>query len=358
MTARWAAPGRVNLIGEHVDYQDGLVLPFALPQHTTATVERQSGDQVRVRSRGEQEEFQVASTPGQVQGWAAYVAGVVWSLREEGADVPGLSIDVDSDVPVGAGLSSSAAIECAVAAAIGDELALQLSAASLATIARRAENSYVGVPTGSMDQMASMLCERGHALLLDCRDLSTRQVPFDLDAASLTLLVINTRAEHSLVGSEYADRRHDCEAAADELGLSSLRDAEQADLPRISDPVHRRRAQHVVSEIARVREVASILDAGRPADIGAQLSASHQSLRDDFEVSCDELDEAVDAALVAGALGARMTGGGFGGCAIALARDDEATDVRRRVDAAFDRRGWQPADIFEVSPNRGAHRLD
>ncbi|MBA2638849.1 MAG: galactokinase [Nocardioidaceae bacterium] len=358
MTVRWAAPGRVTLIGEHVDYQDGLVLPFALSQRTTAVVERRAGGEVVVRSRGQENSFPVATSPGAVEGWAAYVAGVVWALREYRVDVPGLSIDLDSDVPVGAGLSSSAALGCAVAAALDDELRLELSPTALATIARRAENDYVGAPTGAMDQMASMLGESGHALLLDCRDLSTRQVPFDLSAAGLTLLVIDTHAEHSNVGGAYADRRSDCETAAAGLGLSTLRDARLADLPRITDAVHRRRAQHVVSEIARVQEVAAILDAGRPVDIGAQLSASHLSLRDDFEVSCDELDEAVDAALAAGALGARMTGGGFGGCAIALVRDNDVPAVEQRVQAAYDRRGWRAADIFAATPSRGAHRVD
>ncbi|MBA2773614.1 MAG: galactokinase [Nocardioidaceae bacterium] len=357
MTVRWAAPGRVNLIGEHVDYQDGLVLPFALAQHTSATVERRAGDQVVARSRGQENAFAVSSSPGEVEGWAAYVAGVVWALRDEGAAVPGLTIDLDSDVPVGAGLSSSAALECAVAGALSDELDLGLSPTALATIARRAENDYVGAPTGAMDQMASMLGESGHALLLDCRDLSTRQVPFDLSGAGLTLLVIDTHAEHSNVGGAYADRRSDCEAAAAQLGLSTLRDAEVGDLPRVTDAVHRRRAQHVMSEIARVQEVATILDAGRPADIGAQLSASHVSLRDDFEVSCDELDAAVDAALAAGALGARMTGGGFGGCAIALVRDGDVTAVEQRVQSAYDRRGWRAADIFAATPSHGAHRV-
>lgn len=357
MTVRWAAPGRVNLIGEHVDYQDGLVLPFALPQHTTATVERRDGDEVVVRSRGQEASFSVSTSPGDVDGWAAYVAGVVWALREDGADVPGVSIDLESDVPVGAGLSSSAAVECSVAAALDDELGLELSPTTLATIARRAENEYVGAPTGAMDQMASMLGESGHALLLDCRDLSSRQVPLDLERAGLTLLVIDTHAEHSNVGGAYADRRSDCEAAAAALGLSTLREAASADLHRITDARHRRRAQHVVSEIARVQEVADILDAGRPADIGAQLSASHQSLREDFEVSCDELDEAVDAALAGGALGARMTGGGFGGCAIALVRKDDVSAVEQRVQSAYDRRGWRPADIFVATPSRGAHRV-
>ena len=357
MTSRWAAPGRVNLIGEHVDYQDGLVLPFALPHSTTATVEQVPGREVAARSRGDEQRFAVDTAPGDVQGWAAYVAGVVWSLREEGVDVPGLTVDLASDVPVGAGLSSSAALECSTAAAINDELSLGLSPATLATVARRAENDYVGAPTGVMDQMAAMLCRTGHALLLDCRDLSTRQVPLDLSGSGLTLLVIDTHAEHELLGSEYADRRRDCETAAAALGLSSLRDAAADDLSKLDDDVIRRRAHHVVSEIARVSTVVDVLDAGRPGDVGAFMSASHTSLRDDFEVSCQELDVAVDAALAAGALGARMTGGGFGGCAVALVRDDDAAGVRRRVQAAYRDHGWAGADIFEAHPSAGAHRV-
>ena len=357
VTARWAAPGRVNLIGEHVDYQDGLVLPFALPWSTVASVSVRPGDTVAVRSRGDAVEFHVATQPGDVEGWAAYVAGVVWALAETGAALPGLQIDIDSDVPVGAGLSSSAALECAVAAAITDELDLGLTAARMATLARRAENEYVGVPTGPMDQLASMLCTDGHALLLDCRDLTTRQVPLDVTSHGLRLLVIDTHAHHALVGGEYADRRHDCEAAAQALSLDSLRSATLDQVTGLTDESLRRRAHHVVSEIARVRLVAEILDAGRPGDIGAYLTASHESLRDDFEVSCDELDVAVDAAVDAGALGARMTGGGFGGCAVALARASEVEAVEGRVQAAYGERGWAPADVSVVQPSPGAHRL-
>ncbi len=357
MTARWAAPGRVNLIGEHVDYQDGLVLPFALPWVTVATVSVRPGDTVAVRSRGDAVEFHVATQPGDVEGWAAYVAGVVWALAETGAALPGLQIDSDSDVPVGAGLSSSAALECAVAAAIADELDLGLTAPRLATLARRAENEYVGVPTGPMDQLASMLCTDGHALLLDCRDLTTRQVPFDVSSHGLRLMVVDTHAHHALVAGEYAARRHDCEAAASALTLDSLRSATLDQVAGLSDETLRRRAHHVVSEIARVSEVAEILDAGRPGDIGAFLTASHESLRDDFEVSCDELDVAVDAAVAAGALGARMTGGGFGGCAVVLARVSDVEAVETRVQAAYRDRAWAPADVSVVQPSRGAHRI-
>lgn len=357
MTARWAAPGRVNLIGEHVDYQDGLVLPFALPFVTTATVESQPGGDVVVTSRGETAGFQVETQPGEIEGWAAYVAGVVWAIREAGESIPGLRVGVHSDVPVGAGLSSSAALECAVAAAINDELLLGLTPQQLAALARRAENTYVGAPTGPMDQLASMLSKPQHALLLDCRDLSARDIPLDLASAGLDLLVVDTHATHQLRDSEYADRRQSCEDAAAALGLPSLRDATPEQTAGLANPTLRRRAHHVASEIARVRDVVAVLDAGRPEDIGAYLTASHESLREDFEVSCAELDVAVDAALSAGALGARMTGGGFGGSAIALVRAEDVEAVTDRVQASYARRGWQPADVFAVEPSRGAHRV-
>ena len=354
----WSAPGRVNLIGEHVDYNDGLCLPFALPLATTARVERSPGSTVRVQSGGRTETFAVACEPGDVEGWAAYVAGVIWALRGEGLQVPGLTISLTSDVPLGAGLSSSAALECAVAGAIVDAVGVaRLDKIAHATVARRAENDFVGVPTGPMDQLASVLGEDGHGVLIDCRELSARTVPLDLPAAGLELLVINTMAEHELVGGEYAERREQCDQARDAMGLTSMRDATLADLKAIEDPVVVRRAHHVVTEIARVADVVEILDAGRPQDIGGFLTASHLSLRDDFEVSCDELDVAVDEALAAGALGARMTGGGFGGCAIALVRSADAAAVRRRVESAYVRHGWTAPVVFGALPSAGAHRV-
>lgn len=324
MTATWAAPGRINLIGEHVDYNEGLVLPFALSMATTASVTANDSGVVTVTSdtADEPATFSVDVQPGDVTGWAAYVAGVVWAVREkidqpaEGAGDPaggisGLEVTIRSDVPVGAGLSSSAALECSVACAINAELGLGLDRVTIAALARRAENDFVGVPTGSMDQLASMLCEEGHALFLDCRTMQTRAVPFDPDHADLTLLVIDTHAEHELAGSEYGDRRTSCEEAASRLGLDSLRDATLDQVTSLSDPVLLRRARHVVTEIHRVSDVVQRLEAaGQTAEIGGLLTASHQSLRDDFEVSCEELDVAVSSALLAGALGARMTGVG------------------------------------------------
>jgi galactokinase len=358
MTSTWTAPGRVNLIGEHVDYNDGLVLPFALQYTTTATVSRRDDDRVTVTSEGSGEaDFAATTTPGDVDGWAAYVAGVVWALGERGQVVPGLDIAISSDVPLGAGLSSSAALTCSVACAIDDEVGSELSRRDLAAVARDSENDYVGAPTGTMDQLAAMLCEADSALLLDCRDLTTRSIPFTIADAGLILLLIDTNVRHSLVDSEYGARREDCAAAAADLGLRSLRDATAAQLVGLDDERLRRRAHHVVSEMARVEQVAAILDAGRPGDIGAQLTASHLSLRDDYEVSCTELDVTVDAALAAGALGARMVGGGFGGCVLALCRDDDAEVVLAKVRRAYSDEGWKPPTVYDPKPSQGAHRV-
>ncbi len=357
MATTWRAPGRVNLIGEHVDYNDGLCLPFALPLATQATVRQQRGDDVVVRSSGRSETFPVSCDPGDVDGWARYVAGIVWAVRRLREDLPGLEIEVTSDVPVGAGLSSSAALECAVAGALAEEVGVELAPHELASLAHRAENDFVGVPSGPMDQLAAVFGDAGHAVLLDCRDLSTRRVPFDPAAEGLQVLVVNTHAEHELSSSAYAERRRQCEQARDLLGLRSLRDATVENIGSLDDHLLRARTHHVVTEIARVVDVVKVLDAGRPQDIGGYLTASHVSLRDDFEVSCDELDVTVDAALSAGALGARMTGGGFGGCAIALVRDADVDAVTDEVGRAYADRGWNVPTIFAARPSPGAHSV-
>ncbi len=367
MTSTWSAPGRVNLIGEHVDYNDGLVLPFALPMTTTARVTLTSSGNVTVCSADVDQPvtFGVDVEPGDVTGWSAYVAGVVWALNDlishtgkaddaRPGGIRGLEVEISSDVPVGAGLSSSAALECSVACALNDALELRLDRPTIASVARRAENDFVGVPTGAMDQLASMLCQEGYALLLDCRTMETRQVSFDPGHADLTLLVIDTHAGHELSGSEYGDRRKACEAAAARLGLGSLRDADPDQVASLDDPVLQRRARHVVTEIERVHEVVSVLDTGRVQDIGGFLTASHESLRDDFEVSVEELDVAVDAALAAGALGARMTGAGFGGCVIALCRNADVGEVEASVRAAYDQRDWVAPSIWPTTPAQGA----
>lgn len=372
MTTRWAAPGRINLIGEHVDYNDGVVLPCALPFTTKVRLTSRDDGLVETHSEGidEPARFAIHTQPGDVEGWAAYVAGAMWALesrvaeepqrakRWEEAIGPGLTIDVESDVPVGAGLSSSAALECAVLTALNEIAACGFGPSDLAVMGQRAENDYVGVPCGVMDQMASMHGRADHLVWLDTRSLEVQHIPFRLSDHGLVLLVIDTRAKHELVDGEYADRRRSCEAAADALQVASLRNATLDQVSTLSDPVLRRRAHHVVSEIQRVLDVADILRAGRPDDIGAFLTSSHESLRDDFEVSCAELDVTVDEAVAGGALGARMTGGGFGGSALALVRERDSEAVEKRVMAAFERSGFELPHVFAVEAAVGARALD
>lgn len=361
----WASPGRVNVIGEHTDYNEGFVLPLALPHRVVASAGRNGDERLRVLSRqrrGRTAEVDLRSLrPGAVDGWPAYAAGVVWALREAGHEVGGLDLVVDGDVPAGAGLSSSAALECAVALAMDEAFGLGIDRPALARLAQRAENGFVGVPSGIMDQSASLLCREGHVLFLDTRTLDVEQVPLDLADAGLELLVVDTRAPHRLADGEYASRRRDCERGAAALGVPFLRDVSLKDLAaalsRIDDDITRRRVRHVVTEDARVLEVVGLLRDGRVREIGPLLTASHTSLRDDFEVTVPELDTAVDAALEAGALGARMTGGGFGGCVIALVPADAREAVGESVRRAFAERGFTPPALFVTRAAPGAVRL-
>jgi len=358
----WAAPARVNLIGEHTDYNDGLVLPLALERRVTVAAARRAGGVLRLVSlqQGEQELRLADVEPGAVGGWAAYVAGSVWSLGREGAEVGGLDLVLTSDVPVGSGLSSSAAVECATVLAARDLYGGPQDPAKLALVAQRAENQIVGVPCGIMDQMASMACTAEHALLLDCRSLAAEQVPLALGGVGLALLVVDTRVSHALADGAYAERRRACEQAAQILGVPALRDATEADVDAARGrlgAVRYRRARHVVRENARVLAVVELLRSGRADHIGPFLNASHVSLRDDYEVSSAELDTVVDAALAAGALGARMTGAGFGGCAIALVPVGAADGVAQAVAAAAADRGFPTPAVFPARPADGAKRL-
>ncbi len=355
----WFAPGRANLMGEHTDYNEGFVLPFALSQGTTASVTVRDDGVLALTSRqqpGPVIELPLAGlVPGAVTGWAAYPAGVAWALREAGHDVPGATIAIDSDLPAGAGLSSSAALECAVALALTALADADVPRRELAAIARHAENEFAGVPTGIMDQSASLLCEAGHALLLDCRSGSTTQVPFDG-----RLLVINTRANHQLSTGEYGARRAECEEAARLLGVTSLRGVTDCDaVSRLPDPVLRKRARHVCTDNQRVLRSVTLLQAGRYAEVGALLTEAHASLRDDFEISWPEADVTVDASLAAGALGARMIGGGFGGSVLALIPGGRgaAAAIRDAVTSAFTARAWTPPEFYNAIPSQGAHRL-
>ena len=477
----WSAPGRVNLIGEHTDYNEGLVLPIALPHRTYAACSPRTDDLLRVWSVQTEELVEVPLAdvgPGRPQGWAAYVAGVLWALREEGHEVHGLDVTVDSEVPVGAGLSSSAALECAVGAAASDLFGLGLldsdaGRSRLAAACVRAENEVAGAPTGGMDQSAALLCHTDHALLLDCRSGDTEQVPFDLAgdhttsghvllvtdtraehalndgqygrrrasceqaaaelgvgslrdvapeglaealgrlsddelrrdlvsaciraeteiagaptggmdqtvsmlaepgaallidfeghttspvamrlaSAGLALLVTDTRVSHALVDGEYGERRADCEAAAHALGLPSLRHADLAGVEALEDDRIRRRARHVVTEIDRVAATVEAVRAGDWHAVGALFMASHVSMRDDFEISCPELDAAVSTAVQAGAVGARMTGGGFGGSAIALVPEERLEAVANAIDVAFAAGGFGAPAHLRAEPSAAA----
>jgi galactokinase len=359
----WHAPGRVNLIGEHTDYNEGFVLPFALGPGVRAAAAASGGDLLEFSSR-QAPSHQVtvhagALAPGCVTGWAAYAAGVVWALREAGYQLGGARVAIDSDLPQGAGLSSSAALECAVAVALTGLYGIDVPAQQLAQIARRAENEFVGVPSGIMDQSASLLCRKGHALLLDCRTLATSYVPFDPAAAGLELVVTDTRVRHDLTDGAYADRRQACEEAARLLGVPALRDVTDpgAALRRLPDPVLRRRARHVITDNHRVQAVVGLLRAGVMSEVGALLNASHLSLRDDFEISWPQADAAVAAANAAGALGARMIGGGFGGSVIALVPAGRVGEIADAVGAEYARRGWASPRAMAAAPEAGAHRI-
>ena len=356
----WHAPGRVNLMGEHTDYNSGWVLPFALDRGVVVAAARRGDDVLDIRSLQAEGEAVVplpGLRPGGVTGWAAYPAGVAWAMREAGLPVGGASLVIDSDLPQGAGLSSSAAIECAVAIALAGLYAADVPRTELARLARRAENEMVGVPSGIMDQSASLLCEAGHALLLDCRSGQTTQVPFDPAAAGLALIVVDTGARHALTDGRYAERRAECERAARALGVASLRDvADPARTAAIADPVLARRAHHVVSDNCRVRAAVNLLAADDVAGLGRLLHDSHASLRDDFEVSWPQADVAAEAAERAGALGARMVGGGFGGSVIALVPADAAA-VRGALRAAYAAQGWAPPTFLDAPPSAGARRI-
>jgi galactokinase len=359
----FAAPGRVNLIGEHLDYNGGLVLPVALPHATYAAVATRDDRTVTVTSAQQDEPWSgdLADTgPGRVRGWASYAAGVVWALAEQGIRTGGLDLVVDSTVPVGAGLSSSAALECSVALAVCAAAGVDVdhdTRMRLVGACMRAEQEVAGAPTGGMDQTISLLAEEGHALLLDCRDWSRSQVRWD--PGDVALMVVDTRASHTLNDGGYQARRRDCETAASTLGVEVLRDVDDPEraLDRLDDARVRRRARHVFTELARVSQAAGQIRAGDFQSLGATFVASHASMRDDFEISCPELDAVVDTAVEHGALGARMTGGGFGGSAIALVPEDRVGAVATAVEAAFSERGWPAPGFLEVPPAAAAHRV-
>ena len=351
------APGRVNLIGEHIDYSQGFVLPFAIDAVTKSAIRKRDDDQIRIVSAQHPEEM-IHSSILELQqkggtGWSRYVLGVIWALEIK----KGLDLYVDGRVPLGAGLSSSAALECSVATGFNHLFQLGKSSTELAELTQRAENQYVGVPCGIMDQSVSLMAKNGHALLLDCRDLSTQHVPVDFAEAGLRLLIVDTRAHHALIDGGYAERRASCESAAAKLGVASMRELEMQQLERDQDKltsVEFQRARHAVSEIARVLKAVERLRAKQFLEFGELLNQSHISLRDDYTVSCPELDLVVDTANANGALGARMVGGGFGGSAIALIKDEVAGKISLAIEKTFADAGYQAPRFFDSLPSDGA----
>jgi galactokinase len=352
----------VNLIGEHTDYNDGFALPFAIDRACIATVRALDEPALLISSAQRAEPVRVALAelaPGKPAGWAGYPAGAVWAMRELGGRVPGLLIEVDSDVPSGAGLSSSAALTCAVASAVNELTAAGLTVPELVAVARRAENDFVGAPTGGMDQLASMNARQHEVLFCDMRSFEVHSIPFDLESAGLALLVVDTRAEHGHAQGEYRARRTACERASAVLGVPALRDVVdlEAALAALPSDELRRRVRHVVTENARVQQTVELLAAGEIASIGPLLDASHNSLRDDYEVSTPELDLAVSSLRAAGAFGARMTGGGFGGSAIGLLEADRVPAAVERVSLAFVAAHFAEPSAFTVTPSHGAARV-
>lgn len=388
----WRAPGRVNIIGEHVDYNGGPCLPIALPHAAYVAVRPRPDRRVRLVSPqtvDAVDELNLdtigpAGSEGEVKGWAAYLVGVAWALEQAGyGPLTGFDIALWSCVPLGAGLSSSAALECATAVALDNLAGLGLAGTVeapnkegrgiLVTASRRAENDIAGANTGGLDQSASMHCTHGHALVLDSRDMSVRQTPFDIAASGCELLVIDTRAPHQLVDGQYGQRRADCEAAAAILGVNLLVDVEdyEAAMTALADnaPEEDRerlqaRTRHVLSEIARTKAFIDILESepllsdDKLQVLGGLMNDSHDSLRDDYEVTVPELDVAVDVARARGAYGARMTGGGFGGSVIALVKTEQAEEIARAVTEAFAERGFAQPHVFVATPADGAGRVE
>ncbi len=356
-TGVWSAPGRVNIIGEHTDYNEGFVLPIAINRATYAAIALREDNTARVGSTFTDEVVELdLSKLGEAMGWAAYPLGVAHVLPAS----TGFDLFIDSDVPVGAGLSSSAAIECAVALGLDELFGLGNDRRALARVGQRAENEVVGAPTGIMDQSASLLGRADHAVFLDCQSLAVESIELGFAAAGLEIVIIDTRVAHRLNDGGYATRRAACEAAAEAFEVPSLRhltlQALEANRDRLDDVTYRR-ALHVVTENQRVLDFVAALKLADFARCGQLMVESHASMRDDFEISVDELDTAVETSMRHGALGARMTGGGFGGAAIALCPIEKISDLTNSVYAEFELLGYARPEIFTVNAAAGATRL-
>jgi galactokinase len=355
-----AAPGRVNLIGEHIDYSDGFVLPFAIKDRTLVAARKRDDTTVRIASAQRRNKIVTvdisAVKPGLKGEWERYALGVLWALGvNEGVDLL-----IDGHVPLGAGLSSSAALECSVATAMNHLFDLGFNLEELARLTQKAENQYVGVPCGIMDQSVSLMATQGSALLLDCRDLTTKNIPFDVASSGLELLIIDTQAHHALTDGGYAERRASCESVVAKLGITSLRELSMEQLENsrgLLTETEFVRARHAVTEMKRVLECVEALSNSDFEKVGQLINQSHASLRGDYTVSCPELDAAVDAALAAGALGSRMVGGGFGGSAIALIQASKTTETIKAVEKTFASKGFKAPRFFTSLPSQGAELL-
>ena len=355
-----AAPGRVNLIGEHIDYSDGFVLPFAIKDRTLVAARKRNDSTVRIASAQRRNKIVTVDInqvkPGLKGEWERYALGVLWALGLK----KGVDLLIDGNVPLGAGLSSSAALECSVATAMNHLFDLGFNLEELARLTQKAENQYVGVPCGIMDQSVSLMATQGSALLLDCRDLTTKNIPFDVASSGLELLIIDTQAHHALTDGGYAERRASCESVVAKLGITSLRELSKEQLENshaLLTETEFVRARHAVSEMKRVLECVVALRNSDFEKVGHLINQSHASLRDDYTVSCPELDTAVDAALSAGALGSRMVGGGFGGSAIALIQASKSAETIKVIEKAFSSKGFKAPRFFTSLPSQGAELL-
>ena len=355
-----AAPGRVNLIGEHIDYSDGFVLPFAIKDRTLVAARIRNDSTIRIASAQRRNKIVTVDIskvkPGLKGEWERYALGVLWALGVK----DGVDLLIDGHVPLGAGLSSSAALECSVATAMNHLFDLGFNLEELARLTQKAENQYVGVPCGIMDQSVSLMATQGSALLLDCRDLTTKNIPFDVASSGLELLIIDTQAHHALTDGGYAERRASCESVVAKLGITSLRELSMEQLENsrgLLTETEFVRARHAVTEMKRVLECVTALSNSDFEKVGQLINQSHASLRDDYTVSCPELDTAVEAALAAGALGSRMVGGGFGGSAIALIQASKTTETIKAVEKAFASKGFKAPRFFTSLPSQGAELL-
>ena len=361
---RWkaAAPGRVNLIGEHTDYNDGFVLPMAIDRFTVLAANRSTKREVTLNSvtTGETATFNLRN---QVQrgepAWSNYVRGVVAGFQERGIKVGGFNAVIDSTVPFGGGVSSSAALEVATATLLEAMAGKTLDSIEKALLCQRAEHLFAGVPCGIMDQFTSVLAKENHALMLDCRSRTATLVP--MTDPSVTVLIVNSNVRHRLVDGLYASRRQQCETAAKILKVQALRDATLKDLTAVSksmEPVVFRRARHVITENERTLQAADSIGKGNWSHVGSLMYASHASLRDDYEVSCPELDAIVEIARSIpdreGMIGCRMTGAGFGGCAVALIRTEAAKSIARKFEEGYETSTGNIASIFTSRPAGGA----